>query len=178
MFENAILAILKFTPSLGAVQLRKAICIADAVHNSLHGKSITGCRYIKEKLGPVPDADGENCLKELYKSKKITIARVRVGCHVKHVYNALIEPDNYLFTESQANILKYAAELVASLSAKELSDKTHDAVYHSLNMGDEIPLDEICKPMVIEDEEDVPLTEEMLNEIKRYFEQDENRLRA
>ena len=52
---TAVLAILKARPGMGSLQLRKALIIADALHNALHGESITGVKYIKHKFGPVPD---------------------------------------------------------------------------------------------------------------------------
>jgi hypothetical protein len=39
LFENTVLAILTAQPGLGSIQVRKALCIADAVHNHFMGKA-------------------------------------------------------------------------------------------------------------------------------------------
>ena len=177
MFENAVLAILEASPGLGSIQVRKALCIADAVHHSLHGKSITEVRYIKEKLGPVPDKEGYRCLVEMAISRKIEIHEQIMGPYTKNSYHAVSEPDYSVFTEDQIGILKYAAHIAFSHSSTALSSKTHDAVYDSIEMYDEIPLDAICTPIVTGYDTD-PFTAEERNDVKEFFKTDGNRLLA
>jgi len=177
MFENAILAILKVSPGLGSIQVRKAICIADAVHNSLHGQSITGVRYIKEKLGPVPDDEGFRCLVEMSISRKIEIYEEAIGPFTKNAYYAVSDPDYSVFSRSQIDIINYAARVAYSHTATDLSFKTHDAVYDRINMREEIPLEAICTPIVTGYDTE-PFTEEERNDMRRFFESDESRLFA
>jgi hypothetical protein len=177
MFENTVLAILKAAPGLGSIQVRKALCIADAVHHSLHGQSITGVKYIKEKMGPVPDNDGYRCLIEMAIEGKIEIVEEPVFRYTQNSYYAISEPDYTLFSESQTDIIKYVAEIAHSYNAGVLSSKTHDYVYDSYRMYEEIPLDKICVPQVIDDD-DTPFTEEMKNDARKFFETNANRLHA
>ena len=177
MFENTILAILKVSPGLGSIQVRKAVCIADAVHNSLHKQSITGAKYIKEKLGPVPDNEGFRCLNEMSISGKIEIHEQAIGPYTKNAYYAVSDPDYSLFTESQVDIINYAARIAFNHTGTDLSFKTHDAVYSSINMREEIPLEAICSP-IITGYDTEPFTDEERNDIRKFFESDENRLLA
>jgi len=175
MFENTVLAILKVSPGLGSIQLRKALCIADAVHNSLHGASITGSRYIKEKYGPVPDNAGYRCIVEMMFSEKIINDELYSGFGTENHYYANTEPE-MIFTPSQLDIINFAATTARNFRATELSLKTHDDVYNRTPMRAEIPLSEICKPIVASKYETEPFTEEEIVNAKRFFESNEARI--
>jgi len=177
MFENAVLVILTISPGLGSIQVRKALCIADAVHNALYKQSITGVTYIKEKLGPVPDDTGYRCLNEMIYSKKIEIYEEPVGPYTQNSYFAAVEPDYSALSENQIDILKYAAHLAARHTASDLSFKTHDAVYDSIGMRQEIPLSAICS-LVVTGYDTEPFTDEERDSIKEFLKSDENRLFA
>jgi hypothetical protein len=177
MFENTILAILKVSPGLGSIQIRKAVCIADAVHFSLHGQGITGARYIKEKLGPVPDDEGFRCLNEMIISGKIEINEEPVGPYTQNSFYAATAPDYSVFNRSQIEIINYAARIALSHTGTVLSFMTHDAVYSSIKMREEIPLEAICTPVVTGYDTE-PFTEEERRDIRKFFESDENRLFA
>jgi len=175
MFENTVLAILKVSPGLGSIQLRKALCIADAVHNSLHGESITGSRYIKEKFGPVPDNDGYRQILEMVFSEKIINDELYSGFGTENHFYANAEPEA-VFTSSQLNIINFAATTARNFRASELSLKTHDDLYNRTPMRAEIPLSEICKPVVASKYETEPFTSEEIFDAKRFFESDEARV--
>jgi len=177
MFENTILAILKVSPGLGSIQVRKAVCIADAVHNSLHGQSITGTRYIKEKLGPVPDDEGYRCLVEMAMSGKIEIYEEAIGTYTKNSYYAVTDPDYSVFNRSQIDIINYASRIAYNHTGTDLSFKTHDKVYDSINMREEIPLEAICAPIVTGYDTE-PFTEEEQRDIRKFFESDESSIFA
>ena len=175
IFENTVLAILKISPGLGSIQVRKALCIADALHYSLHGMSITGSRYIKEKYGPVPDDDGYRCLIEMVFSQKIVNDEIYAGYGTENHYYANAEPES-IFTRSQMDIINYAAITARNFRAFDLSLRTHDDVYNKTPMRAEIPLSEICKPVVASKFETEPFTEEEALDAKRFFESDEARI--
>jgi len=175
MFENAILAILKVSPGLGSIQVRKALCIADAVHYSLHGQSITEVRYIKEKHGPVPDNEGFRCLTEMFMSGKIDIYEEPIGPYTRNSYYSVAEPDYSVFTRNQIDIINYAARIAFSHTATDLSFITHDAIYDSINMREEIPLNAICTPIVTGYDTE-PFTEEEKKDMRKFFESDESSL--
>lgn len=171
MFENTVLALLTITPGLGNIQTRKALCIADAVHYSLHGDSITGSRYIKEKFGPVLDKEGYRCLIEMMFAEKIRNDEIYAGYGTENHYYAQTEPDWKMFNDSQLNIIKYAAHIAMNHRASELSNLTHDDIYKNIPMYAEIPLSEICKP-VVTDYDTEPFTQEEREDARYFFEHD------
>jgi hypothetical protein len=145
LFQNAVLAILKAKPGVGSIQLRKALIIADALHNTLHGASITGARYIKHKFGPVPDDEAYKVLVEMdFPRHMIEVIEEPVGHVTQNSYHAVTEPDYSLFTRDQIDILNYAANTAYKYGASRLSDMTHDDVYIKTPMGREIPLHLVC----------------------------------
>jgi len=175
-FINAVLAILKSRPGMGSLQLRKALIIADALHNTLHGESITGTRYIKHKYGPVPDDEGFMLLKQMdFPMKMIEIFEEPYRHTTKNSYYALKEPDYSIFTRSQIDILNYAARTAWKYSAVKLSEMTHDDIYNNTPMGKEIPLNMVCK-MTITGYDTEPFTESEKEEARRFFESDEARI--
>jgi hypothetical protein len=174
-FENTVLAILKISPGLGSIQVRKALCITDALHNSLHGESITGSRYIKEKYGSVPDNEAYRCLIEMIFSEKIINDEMYAGYGTENHFYANIEPEP-IFNRSQLDIINYAAKTARNFRATELSLKTHDDVYNRTPMREEIPLSEICKPTIVSKYETEPFNEEETLDTKHFFESDEARI--
>ena len=175
-FKNAVLAILKSRPGMGSLQLRKALIIADALHNVLHGESITGTRYIKHKFGPVPDDEAFLLLTQMeFPYKMVEVIEEPVGHLTQNSYYASVEPDYRIFNRSQIDILNYAAKTAWKYSATKLSDMTHDDVYNATPMGAEIPLELVCK-MTITGFDTDPFTEEEKLEVRRFFESDEARM--
>jgi hypothetical protein len=176
MFKNAVLAILKARPGIGSIQLRKALIIADAAHNALHGESITGVRYVKHKFGPVPDDEAFNVMIQMdFPLHLVKIIEEPVGHITQNSYYAIVEPEYSLFTRSQIDILNYAAGTAYKYGAFRLSDMTHDDVYHQTPMGGEIPLDMVCT-MKISGYDTEPFTEKEKATVKDFLKSDEARL--
>ncbi|MDR1278828.1 MAG: SocA family protein [Treponema sp.] len=173
MFKNAVLAILKARPGMGSIQLRKALIIADAAHNALHGESITGVRYIKHKFGPVPDDEAFNVLIKMdFPLHLVEIIEEPIGHVTQNAYYAAAEPDYSLFTRSQIDILNYSAATAYKYGALRLSDMTHDDVYHQTPMGDEIPLNMVCA-MKVSGYDTAPFTRKEKTAVKDFLKSDE-----
>ena len=172
-FINAVLAILKAKPGIGSLQLRKALIIADALHNTLHGESITGTTYVKHKYGPVPSDEAFELLIHMdFPLHMVDVVEEPVGHFTKNSYYQTTEPDYTIFTRSQIDILNYAALTVWKYPASLLSDMTHDDVYNKTPMGNEIPLDTVCK-ITISGYDTEAFTEEEKTEIEEFLKSDE-----
>jgi len=175
-FKNAVLAILKSRPGMGSLQLRKALIIADALHNTLHGESITGAKYIKHRYGPVPDDESFMLLKQMeFPLKLVEVIEEPSGHVTKNSYYASIEPEYNVFTRSQIDILNYSARTAWKYSAMKLSEMTHDDVYNNTPMGQEIPLNMVCK-MTVTGYDTEPFTEKEKAEVRKFLESDEARI--
>ena len=175
-FKNAVLAILKARPGMGSLQLRKALIIADALHNSFHGESITGTRYIKHKFGPVPNDEAFLLFMQMeFPLKFVEVIEEPTGHVTQNSYYASREPDYSILTRSQIDMLNYAARTAWKYSALKLSEMTHDEVYNRTPMGEEIPLEMVCK-MTVTGYDTEPFTEEEKAEARNFFESDEARM--
>jgi hypothetical protein len=175
LFKNAVLAILTARPGMGSLQLRKALILADALHNTLHGESITGAKYVKHKFGPVPDDEAFMLLMQMeFPLKMVEVIEEPIGHLTQNSWYASVNPNYGLFTRSQIDILNYAAKTAWKYSATRLSDMTHDDVYNKTPMGAEIPLELVCTMKITGYDTD-PFTEEEKAEARRFFESDEAR---
>ena len=175
-FKNTVLAILTVHPGLGSVQLRKALIIADALHFTLFGESLTGAKYIKFPYGPVPDQDAFYLLNRMYYEENlIDIIEEPEGFVTKNSYFAIEPPDISSFTEEENKIIRFAADIALKYSASKLSDMTHDEVFNRTPMKGEIPLDRVCT-MTITGHFDTPsFTEEEKHDLTRVLNSDEAR---
>jgi hypothetical protein len=176
LFKNSVLAILKAKPGMGSIQLRKALIIADALHNAFHGNSITGAGYIKHKFGPVPDDEAYFFLmKMIFPLHLIEVIEEPVGHLTQNSYYSIEHPDYSVFTRSQIDILNYAAATAWKYAASRLSDMTHDEIYNRTPMGAEIPLDLVCR-MTVSGYDTEPFTEEEKDNVMRFLKSDEARM--
>jgi len=173
-FKNTVLAILKAKPGLGSVQLRKALIIADATHHALFGEGLTGAKYIKFPYGPVPDRTAFNLLNKMYyEDSLIDIIEEAEGFVTKNSYFAAKAPDSGVFTEEEAKIIRFAADVALKYSASKLSDMTHDDVFNNTPMRGEIPLDRVCT-VAFTDRLDTPdFTDEERLELTEVLKSDE-----
>jgi hypothetical protein len=176
LFENTVLAILKARPGMGSIQLRKALIIADALYNTLAGESITGAKYVKHKYGPVPDDEAFLVLSHMaFPTHKVDMIEEPVGYYTKNSYYPIDEPDYSLFSRTQINVINYAADTAWKYAATALSGMTHDEVYNSTNMGDEIALDRICNVEISGYNTDSLTRDEMLS-VNNFLESDDAHL--
>ena len=175
-FENTVLAILKAKPGMGSVQLRKALIIADALHNTMHGTSMTGAMYVKHRFGPVPDDEAYKVLMDMiFPLHFVEVIEEPVGHVTQNSYYSATEPDYSIFNRSQIDIINYAAATSWKYSASRLSDMTHDEIYNNTPMGGVIPLNLVCK-MTVSGYDTEPFTEQEKEAVKRFFESDEARM--
>lgn len=175
-FKNTVLAILTACQGLGSVQLRKALIIADALHLTLFGESLTGARYIKFPYGPVPDRDADNLIYRMFFGERlIDIIEEPEGRTTKNSHFALVQPDTEIFSEEENNIIRFAADTALKYSASRLSDMSHDKVYNETPMFGEIPLDRVCTMTVMGRFDTPPFTEEEKRDLTRVLSSDEAR---
>jgi hypothetical protein len=174
IFENTVLAILKASPHLGSVQLRKALVLADALHFQLHGKSLTDVYYIKHKYGPVPEKEAFIALSQMeppFDNKLDRIEKMKGLC-TQIDYTATAEPDYTLFRQDQIDIINFAARTARKYNATLLSYMTHDETYNRLPMGAKIELSDICS-LQTSGYETEPMTPKERAVVEEFFKSDE-----
>jgi hypothetical protein len=162
-----VLALLKASPGIGSVKLRKGLILIDAIYHSFFGKTLTGITYIKHWYGPVPDYEANN---ELYKMEfnKIKVTQKREGSVKKTAHYAICEPDISLFPNKTAiEIIRNVADFIKTEKAGKLSEITHDAVYHNTPMGGIIPIESVYTIEV----ETLPWTDEEREDTRQILEE-------
>ena len=123
---------------LGAVRLNKALWLTDMYAYQEIGVPVTGERYLKRKMGPVP-ASILATLRELQSESKIMI-RERKHRYDAREYISLVDPDPSLLSDYDRDVVKAVLGFVCDLTANEISDFTHEEVWSAAKEGEEMPL--------------------------------------
>lgn len=114
-------------PSFGKTSLNKILYFADFMHFAGSGESITGVRYVRRQMGPVPEWHALRvAFDELQSGGRLDIADVDYFGWPQKKPVALGKPDVSCFSEKQLNLVDRVAELVCKFSATEISDITHE----------------------------------------------------
>jgi len=148
VFRNAVLLIIELSGEngIGAVKLNKCLIISDALHHALYKESLTGAPYIKHKYGPVLGKEAYDLLQKMIRSEDILVFEEMVSPDVyenNHYPNPDVKASREFFTDKQINIISWAVSTVMNMTARELSDVTHDRSYQKTLMFHEINLDDI-----------------------------------
>ena len=123
---------------LGQIRLNKTLWFADVHSYQSTGQSITGETYIKRQHGPVPSTMRET-LDELEADGLITI-RDPEKWSPSRLFTSLQEPDTSLLSETDIETTIRTMQEMLSMSAKDVSRRTHDLIWEMAEMGGEIPL--------------------------------------
>ena len=110
---------------LGLTKLWKLIYFCDVRALREEGESITGSEFIKYKHGPVPSR-GEKNLKLLRRQGRIETEQKSVGGYVQTSVTPLASPDLSLFTKRERAIVTDVCRELGGLSAKRLSEISHE----------------------------------------------------
>ena len=138
---------------LGAVRINKALWFTDRTAYQSTGESVTGEKYIKRQMGPVP-ASILSTLRELEEEGNIFVQK-RGHPYDPHVFVSMKPPDVSLLTENDRLLAKSVLNIVCQHTATEVSELSHDASWEAASEGEEIPL---CATLVTENG---PITKEV-----------------
>jgi hypothetical protein len=147
---------------LGKVKLNKILWFADREMMYNTGLSITHTSYIKLQNGPVPKKI-EQILSALEKEKKIVRRDVFVNGYTQNSFISIDEPDISDFSAVEISIFDKRINEVIAMSAKQVSDLSHDCSWKLAKMGEIMPVEtvfltDICKP-----------TQQDIEEAKQFF---------
>ena len=123
---------------LGAIRLNKALWFTDSLAYQIYGAPVTGEKYVKRKMGPVP-ATILRTLKELEKENKIEI-RERENYYDAIKYLSRSEPNLIPLSSADRDLAKAVLNFVCDRTATEISESTHDEAWNAALEGEEIPL--------------------------------------
>lgn len=127
----------------GATKLNKALFYSD-MRAYLHlGEPITGERYVKQQFGPVP-AHIQEVLAELQQERALAIAEA-TGFYVgqrypQRLFYPLTQPDISAFSGDEISIVDEVVDVIYHrYTARSISAVSHDVVWESAEIGEEIP---------------------------------------
>ena len=127
---------------LGSIKLNKVLWVSDLWSYVKSGEPITGEIYVKQEYGPVAGSM-VGILDELQVEKKILVRhRSHHGGKTKTDYISLSDPENIseMFTAEEISLVDNAIDFVCNLhTAKQISDRSHDIIWHLAEIGEEIP---------------------------------------
>jgi hypothetical protein len=138
MADVAHYVIARTEPSeLGYVKLNKILWYADLEHYRRHGESLTGLEhYTRMPQGPM-SKDISRAVRFLEKQGRVTERPVKVIDYTRRELIWLKEPDLSKFTAEQIDLLNRLIDLIAPLTADEVSKMTHsDALWNELKNND------------------------------------------
>ncbi len=124
---------------LGKTKLNKILWFADCAAWRSYGRTVTGLtEYIKLQYGPVPPRI-DLVLSKLGQEKLAETVHQHVGPYVRFNYRSLVAPrgDN-LVGPQERQILDEIIEAVRSMTAFDVSELSHDALWHATPYGQRI----------------------------------------
>lgn len=125
---------------LGATKLNKTLWYSDVFLFLESGKSIAGAIYVKHQFGPVPK-EITQARRRLIQAGKIIERIVSFHGYPQTQFIALTKPDISLFSSQEISIVDKVASMICDRhTATSISHLTHDAVWESAEIGEEIPL--------------------------------------
>ena len=125
---------------LGATKLNKILWFSDSLVYKQTGKSITGSRYKKLQHGPVPFSI-TSVLGELESEGKIEVLSHEYFGLPKKRFIPLQRPSEGTFSRDELELVDLLATMICDgHTAKSISELSHDSVWETASMGEEIPL--------------------------------------
>lgn len=123
---------------LGAIRLNKALWFTDMLAYRGTGSSVTGEKYIKRELGPVP-ATILATLEKLEEEGKILILKSQQLFECTQ-YFSCEDPDISLLSHDERTLARSVLDYVCKQSASRISEITHEKVWEAAQEGEEIPM--------------------------------------
>lgn len=123
---------------LGKTKLNKILLYADTTSFERTGKSLTGETYVKHQFGPVP-RNIDMTLEQLRRDGHLAI-RAPEAQYEMTLFFASTRPALDQFTAEEISLVDHLMNDICNHhTASSISHKTHDAIYHLAEMGEEIP---------------------------------------
>lgn len=129
----------KDSPAFGSTALNKMLFYSDVFAFLLHGKSITGASYVKEKYGPVPKELME-VRRELLRESALEIQEVERSGKIQRRPVSLRGTNERVFSQSEITIIRDVITQLQNQSAISVSEISHkEFPWLVANEGEEIP---------------------------------------
>lgn len=125
---------------LDAVKLHKALWFADVHAYRLTGQTITGGTFIRHQYGPFL-MELDDAVAKLEEAGRLTVRMVEVHEVEKREFIGRGEPDVSLLNERERTWLeRFAEEVCENHTAASIGERTHNRLWESAAMFEEIPV--------------------------------------
>jgi len=125
---------------LGAVKLNKILWYSDTMNFVQRGSPITGARYVKQRLGPIPKAIVP-LLKEMEEQGIIRVREVELYGKIKREFISLTEADSTFLSDEERSLVDQVIDVICNHhTAASISDQTHDAIWRIAATDEEMPM--------------------------------------
>jgi hypothetical protein len=123
---------------LGATKLNKILWLSDFLTYYRTGDPITGARYVKREFGPVPRAIVP-VLDELEREGAVFARKTTLHGRPKTDFIVAKEPTVEFTKEELRTIDGMITFVCDEHTAKSISEKSHDHIWHAAEDGEDIP---------------------------------------
>lgn len=125
--------------NFGKVKLNKLLFFADFQAFRLLGESITGAKYVRKELGPVPDKI-KAAMAHLVTEKRLVVRESRVTTYTQHRPIALADANLDAFTAAQIALVTEILERYRDMNATQISEASHEFLaWQMADAEEEIP---------------------------------------
>jgi len=125
---------------LGATKLNKILWYSDVLSYRDRGESLTGETYIKHFYGPVPKHI-DSIVQKLQDEKKLAVREADVWGYPEKEFFALSKPELSGFDPEEISIVNEVANYIFDRhTASSISFLSHDGIWESAELGEEIPV--------------------------------------
>jgi len=125
---------------LGATKLNKVLWYSDVFAYAQDGQSITGAVYVKQQFGPVPKGI-MGARARLEASGAIMETKALSHGYSQTQFIACKPADISIFTAAQISLVDSVLEAVCTNhTASSISRLSHDSIWDSAALGEEIPM--------------------------------------
>jgi Protein of unknown function (DUF4065) len=123
--------------NFGAVKLYKVMWFSEARCFVLHGRSITGSPYVRQKFGPIP-RDGIRAREALVSENSIKQWR---GTNQEWVFKSVTNPImSFLNVDERAEVDRWIRHIDEDHTASSTSEESHDYGWELAKIGEVLPL--------------------------------------
>jgi len=123
---------------LGNVKLHKMLYFSDMLAYLEEGRPITGVEYLKQKFGPTA-RHLTIAVKELEADGRLNTCDSDHFGYLKKEYSALRPYKQSMLSSREILILEEISDFVRGITAKDISDLSHNAAWEAAELGEVIP---------------------------------------
>lgn len=134
--------------NLGKVKLVKILWFADREFMHKYFKQLTNLEYRKMPQGPMP-TNINSILKSMQKEGIIQTFETSKYGYTQQSFLCLQEPNLDAFSPQEISILDKVIIDLLDKSASQISQETHDELWHSIEQGKIMPLESVFLQDVI-----------------------------